>query len=309
MPAAAIDFSGNAAYVHYMFSFSRENMMQLRAIETRPSKPVSPVIQRIEAAADAVGWQPVEPFPWLGRSALVQSGRARLAIIVPRNEVKPELIEEQAARLRAHSVRGLWLVPPALPSETRQCTQAIPAFPLLNGAVAGPGHSTPIDDFIQGALSGRLKWASAPCPSVYGLWVVSTKCPACQARQEYPAGALWLRGAVYDEKRLSCPPPAPLLPLDPEGIDDVRAFSAALARPAALSRDHLGIAAHCAHCGCVLPQVDRANCTGDLHVTAVSSPVIDRGWWTWDGWPRPALMNTAEIKVHRNYDGSTRVIN
>jgi hypothetical protein len=36
--------------------------MHLPTIEAKPSKSVSHVIKMIEAAADAMGWQPVEPF-------------------------------------------------------------------------------------------------------------------------------------------------------------------------------------------------------------------------------------------------------
>ena len=189
--------------------------MQVRTHENGQTRPAGPLVSVIEQAADAVGWQPVEPFRWLGRSALLQSGRSRLAVIAPRYEIKPGLIEEQATRLRAHSVRGLWLVSS---STTAQDKQSIPFFKLLNGVVATPGHvQTPIAEFIQGALTGRLKWVSAPCPSVYGLWIVCTKCPSCQTRQAFPTGALWLRGAVYDESRLSCPPPTALLPHRPRG--------------------------------------------------------------------------------------------
>ncbi len=277
--------------------------MQLRTIEGQQSRPTSPLITMIEKAATLAEWQPVEPFRWLGRSALLQRGRSRLAVIVPRREVQPGLIEEQAARLRANSARGLWLVPPALPSQAIERHET-PIFTLLDGTVATPAHGrAPIPEFIQGTLNGRLKWASAPCPSVYGLWMASTECPSCKARQDYPAGALWLRGAVYDQKRLSCPPSVPLLPLDPDGIDDVRAVMATLPRPAALSRDHLGIAAHCSKCGCVLPQLKASACTGDLHVTAVGAPIIERGWWTWDGWPRPAVVSQLSTGEKRNYAG------
>ncbi len=284
--------------------------MQVRTSDRQQTRPVSQLIQMIEDAADAVDWQPVESFRWLGRSALLQHGRSRLAVIAPRRGNQAEVIQEQAARLRAHSVRGLWLVPPDLPGATTRERQDTPIFNLLDGAIATPGHShTPLAEFIQGALNGRLKWTAAPCPSVYGLWVVASKCPSCQARQQFPAGALWLRGAVYDEKRLSCPPPAPLLALDPEGIDDVRAFMASFPRPAALSRDHLGVAAHCAHCGCVLPRPNTATCTGGLHVTSVSAPLIERGWWTWDGWPRAASARTSMEKDRRNYSGSLALFN
>lgn len=281
--------------------------MQVRTHENSQTRPSGPLVSVIEQAADAVGWQPVEPFRWLGRSALLQSGRSRLAVIAPRYEAKPDLMEEQAARLRAHSVRGLWLVSS---SKAAQDKQSIPSFKLLDGVVATPGHvQTPIAEFIQGALTGRLKWVSAPCPSVYGLWIVCTKCPSCQTRQAFPTGALWLRGAVYDESRLSCPPPTALLPLDPEGIDDVRSFTATLPHPAALSRDHLGIAAHCSRCGCVLLRPDPKTSNGNLHVTSVSAPVIERGWWSWDGWPRSSTASTPELNLQRNYTGCPVLVN
>jgi hypothetical protein len=220
------------------------------------------------------------------------------------------VIQEQAARLRAHSVRGIWLVPPNLAGATRHERQDTPTFDLLDGTIATPGHGyTPIAEFIQGALSGRLKWVVGPCPSVYGLWVVETKCPSCRTRQQFPTGALWLRGATYDEKPRPCQPPLPLLPLDPEGIDDVRAFTASLARPASLSRDHLGIAAHCGRCGCVLPRPDPKTSKGNLHVTSVSAPVIERGWWAWDGWPRPAAANMPEPNWQRNYTRCEVLVN
>jgi hypothetical protein len=284
--------------------------MQLRTSEQGQTRTVSPLIDMIEVAADGVDWQPVDPFRWLGRSALLQRGRSRIAVIAPRRDILPEVIQEQAARLRAHSVRGIWLVPPNLAEATRPERQDTPILELLDGTIATPGHGyTPISEFIQGALSGRLKWVFGPCPSVYGLWVVETKCPSCRTRQQFPAGALWLRGATYDEKPRSCPPPLPLLPLDPEGIDDVRAFTAALARPASLSRDHLGIAAHCGRCGCVLPCPDRKTSKGYLHVTSVSAPVIERGWWSWDGWPRQVSTSAPIENGRQNYSGCSGLLN
>jgi hypothetical protein len=85
MRISAIDFKANIRYVPYMFPFHRRDDMQVRTSDRQQTRPVSQLIQMIEDAADAVDWQPVESFRWLGRSALLQHARSRLAVIAPGN--------------------------------------------------------------------------------------------------------------------------------------------------------------------------------------------------------------------------------
>lgn len=249
---------------------------------------ISPIIVAIEEAAEAAGWGCLHPLPWLGRSALLQHGQARIAITVPRRQAEIERIRHQRARLSALGIRGLWLVPPGVPPELVD-DRAVPCFALSDGRVSVPGHQAPLlADFIKGLLAKDLRWSEGLCASLYGLWIETQTCPSCETSSSYPTGALWLEGARYDRHSLWSVPPIAPTPLAPDSVEDLVRAIQRLAAPAHLTRDHLGIGAHCPACGCVLPpgHKDWRFASGYLLPLSVSPPVKPRGWWAWQGWPQ-----------------------
>lgn len=256
--------------------------------EAHDDSIISPVIVAIEEAAEAAGWGCLHPLPWLGRSALLQRGDVRIAITVPRRQAETEKIQHQGARLAALGVRGLWLVPPGIPLNLVD-NRALPCFALSDGRVAVPGHRAPLlGDFIKGLLAKDLRWSQGLCESLYGLWIETQACPSCDTSASYPTGGIWLEAARYDRQSLWSVPPIEPTPLDPNSIDELTRAIAPLTSPAHLTRDHLGIGAHCPACGCVLPrsQKDWRFASGYLLPLSVSAPTKPRGWWTWQGWPQ-----------------------
>lgn len=249
---------------------------------------ISQVIVAIEEAAEAAGWGCVEPLTWLGRSALLQRGQARIAIVVPRRQAEVEKVKHQGARLTALGIRGLWLVPPGIPPNLVD-NRALPCFALSDGRVTVPGHQAPLlGDYVKGALTGDLRWSEGLCASLYGLWIETQACPSCSTSAAYPTGGIWLEAARFDQRHLWSVPPIEPTALDPNSIDELTRAIKPLPCPAHLTRDHLGIGAHCPACGCVLPRShhDWRFASGYLLPLTVSEPTKPRGWWTWQGWPQ-----------------------
>lgn len=177
---------------------------------------------------------------------------------------------------------------------------------LSEGCFTVPGHQAPLlGDYVKGALTGDLRWSEGLCASLYGLWVETQACPSCSTSAAYPTGGIWLEAARFDQRHLWSVPPIEPTALDPNSIDDLTRAIKPLPCPAHLTRDHLGIGAHCPAFGCVLPrsQKDWRFASGYLLPLTVSEPTKPRGWWTWQGWPQAVTdqFDPATAELMWNY--------